>query len=97
MAVIVLAGGEISDEEDVHRVLRRELDLGAYYGGNLAALRDRLSADVSRPLRIVWRDAATSRAAMGETTYSKIVAVFHEVEEQDLAFRLDERFEFVAE
>jgi ribonuclease inhibitor len=50
---VVIDGREVRTEADLHRILERPLELGEYYGRNLAALRDRLLTDVPRLERLV--------------------------------------------
>ncbi|HWJ09668.1 MAG TPA: barstar family protein [Nocardioides sp.] len=94
MAVVELDGESIYSEADVHRALERELEFGGYYGGNLAALRDRLLTDVPRPIRIVWRNATLSRSRLGESSFAKIIEVFEDAARQDADFDWEDRFEF---
>ena len=94
---IVIDGGSIGDEMDFHRAVARQVDLGEYYGWNLAALRDRFEVDVPRPVRLVWRNSEISRQNLGAETFSRIQRVLEEVVDQDLSFGWDERFEFVLE
>jgi len=91
---ITLFGNTIKNEGDLHRVLSEQLDFGPYYGRNLAALWDRLTTDVERPVQLIWKDADSSRAAMGEETFEKIVKLFRDVEEQDRNFGRTEAFTF---
>jgi ribonuclease inhibitor len=91
---IRICGAEVQTELDMHRTLERQLEFGEYYGRNLAALRDRLLTDVPQPVRIVWLDSRISRSRLGEEVFSKIVGVFAEAADQDLAFGWSERFEF---
>ncbi|MFI6423871.1 barstar family protein [Promicromonospora sp. NPDC050880] len=94
MAEIRIEGRSVTTESDVHRVLAEQLDLGPWYGRNLAALHDRLSTDVDRPLRIIWLDSATSRSRLGADLFDDIVAVLRDVARQDLDLGWVERFEF---
>jgi len=59
----------------VHRSLERQLELGEYYGRNIAALRDRLLTDVPPPVRIVWLGSRIRPSRLGENTFDKIVGV----------------------
>ncbi len=93
---VIIQGNEISCEEDLHKFLRERLDFGPYYGNNLAALRDRLSSDVERPVCLIWRNAGSSREALGRELFDRIIGIFQFVEEQDNSFGWDERFTFTA-
>lgn len=94
MAEVVIDGDAVHSEVDVHRDLARQLEFGEFYGSNLSALRDRLLADVPRPVRIVWVSSGRSRERLGEPLFSSIVEVFEEVAQQDLDFGWTDRFEF---
>ncbi|WP_033037945.1 barstar family protein [Streptomyces monomycini] len=85
-------GATIRTTADLHSALSRALDFGPYYGGNLAALWDRLTTDVERPVELVWSDSELSRAAMGETEFAKVRDLLLRVQEQDLADGGTERF-----
>lgn len=91
---VELDGRAIRTARDFHNALAQELDLEPYYGKNLDALWDVLSASVERPLALVWLDAQSSRAAMGEG-FDAIVEVLRRVEEQDRRLGWTERFELI--
>ncbi|WNG33076.1 barnase inhibitor [Archangium violaceum] len=91
--LVELDGSRIKSERDFHEQLSRKLDFGPYYGRNLDALWDRLSADVERPVKLIWKDAEVSRLALG-AVFDRIVSILRRVEEQDRTFGLAERFEF---
>ncbi|QRK12081.1 barstar family protein [Archangium violaceum] len=91
--LVELDGSRLRSERDFHEQLARMLDFGPYYGRNLDALWDRLSADVERPVKLVWKDAEVSRLAMG-AVFDRIVRILRKVEEQDRTCGLRERFEF---
>src|SRR5262245_50403421 len=92
-----LQGNSIKSEGDLHQALDEIFDFGPYYGRNLAALWDRLTTDVPRPVHLIWADSALSRAKMGEDTFIGIVKVFQDVEQQDRDLERTERFVFVCE
>ena len=91
---ITLEGKDIRCEIDLHRLLRDKLDFGPYYGENLAALHDRLSNDIERPVTLIWKNSGTSRDSLGDDLYEKIIEVFRYIEEQDKSFGWVERFTF---
>ncbi|WP_408896857.1 barstar family protein [Nocardioides sp. R1-1] len=94
MADVTINGAEIYTEADLHRSLEVQLEFGEYYGRNLAALRDRLLADVPRPVRLVWEHSDISRARLGDDLFDKVRAVLEEVVEQDVEFGWEDRFEY---
>ena len=87
-------GEAILSEGNFHDVLAEALDLSGYYGGNLTALWDVLSTDVERPVRLVWKNSAVSRAAMG-SSFDRLVDVLRRVEKQDIEWNLPDGFELV--
>lgn len=44
---IILDGNEMTNREELHAYLKKELDLPEYYGNNLDALKDCLTMDFS--------------------------------------------------
>ena len=65
MKTAILNAREISGREALHAALAAQLDFPDWYGGNLDALYDLLSA-ASRPCAVVIRDAPALEAALGE-------------------------------
>jgi len=53
MRTIVLDGSLMATREEAHAYLSRRLGLPDYYGNNLDALYDILSADLMEPTRLV--------------------------------------------
>ena len=53
MRTIVLDGSRMTTQEEVHDYLSRRLGLPDYYGSNLDALYDILSADLPESTRLV--------------------------------------------
>ncbi len=94
---VILPGNAIKSEGDLHRLLSEKLDFGPYYGSNLAALWDRLTTDVERPVRLIWKDADLSRAEIGNELFVKIVDMFRDVEEQDRELGRADIFTFIIE
>jgi ribonuclease inhibitor len=94
MMDVIIEGSQVSSELDLHRTLERQLEFGDYYGRNLAALRDRLLADVPRPVSLMWRDSELSRSQLGDELFSRIWAILEEVAEQDRSFGWEDRFEY---
>ena len=90
---ITIDGSAMRSEADLHEYLAESLALGDYYGRNLNALWDRLTADVERPLEIVWINASKSRGHLGETQ-DKMEELFREVEAYDKGLNLHECFHF---
>jgi ribonuclease inhibitor len=89
---VTIDGSQIRCESDLHDFLARELDFGPYYGRNLDALWDCLSADVERPVVLVWEKSEVSRTLLGVEVFERISSVLIRVMDQDDSFGLDERF-----
>ncbi|MEW2130355.1 barstar family protein [Streptomyces sp. NPDC005435] len=93
MAINVEINGEkINSPQEFHRVLAEKLDFGPYYHPNLAALWDRLSTDVERPVALTWRNAENSRDAMGAAAFDDLRNLLLRVERQDEDFGREDRF-----
>ncbi|WP_373541238.1 barstar family protein [Chamaesiphon sp.] len=91
---VELNGQKIHTESDFHRQIAEILDFGAYYGHNLDALWDRLTVDVERPVKLVWRDSGRSRDRLGQETFNLIINILTKVQTNDLKAGDDDRFEF---
>ncbi|MEQ9867287.1 barstar family protein [Pectobacterium aroidearum] len=94
MSEIILDGVSIKTELDFHNAMSDLLDFGPYYGRNLDALRDRLSNDVERPVKIVWVNSDYSKSCLGEC-FNKIVQIFEQTKQQDIQFNWDEKFDYI--
>lgn len=92
--IIVIDGNTIHSERDLHNFLKNELKLGDFYGYNSAALWDRLTTDVERPVQIEWENSEQSRVALGDAMFSKYVKLFNDVAEQDALHGWEDRFVF---
>ena len=66
MRRVMIDGGGIATPNDVYDAFSAQLALAPEFGRNLDALWDVLTVDVVGPLEIVWRDAARSRARLGD-------------------------------
>lgn len=94
MREIILDGTNIENEHDFHEVMSALLAFGPYYGGNLDALRDRLSNDVERPVTIIWLNSEQSKKYLGEC-FDRIVQIFEQTKQQDIQFKWDEKFDYI--
>ncbi|MBK3629688.1 barstar family protein [Streptomyces sp. MBT49] len=90
--IVEIHGESIGSPDAFHRVLAEELDFGPYYRPNLAALWDRLSADVERPVELVWRDSEASKDAMGVSAFGDLRDLLLRVQQQDEDFGWEDRF-----
>lgn len=91
---VQLDGNKIATAADFHRQITALLGFDPYYGHNLAALWDRLSRDVPRPVHLVWAAAPVSREAMGSTAFDSIERVLRAAADEDAALGQDDRFTY---
>jgi ribonuclease inhibitor len=78
---IILEGSKIANKQDFHQQLKVILELPDYYGGNLDALWDCLTAWVNMPMTLVWEDFAQSKAVLGDY-FDKCVSFFQKSMEE---------------
>ena len=89
---IVIDGEAVKSVGDFHTILARELSL-TYYGRNLDAMWDALTADWESPICLVWKKSRASSEALGEK-FGQIVDVLERIKEQDEALGMPETFQF---
>lgn len=94
--VIRIDGTLINSEKDFHREISSALDFGPYYGNNLDALWDMLSAGVAGGVVLHWKDSDISRQRLG-SIFDTIIRLFNETKALDEKLELVERFEFILE
>jgi len=87
MRTIILDGGNIDDIDQLHAVLKEELALPDYYGGNLDALWDSLTGWADMPLTVRWVRFEESEKKLGEYGRS-LLELFRDAEEEIDGFRL---------
>lgn len=87
-------GSLIVNEGDFHREIARAIGFGEYYGNNLDALWDTLSADVERPVVLTWKNSDISKDRLGDT-FERIVSILTRVKLQDERWGLADRFDFL--
>ncbi len=73
-----LRGKSISSSQEFYDQISQALGFPDYFGRNLDALWDVLTGDVEGPVKIVWKDAAASKAALGKD-FEKIKTLLKEV------------------
>ena len=84
---IILNGSEIKTERDLHDALKKQLDFPEYYGNNLYALWDCLTAWVEMPLTIIWQDYGISQKNLGEYA-DKTLMTFQDAEKEVDGFHI---------
>lgn len=90
---VELNGLEIRSERDFHRCLSIVLGVQGYYGNNLDAMWDLLSAGVERPLVLIWKDHHFSKKNMGKD-FDDVIKVLNRVVGQDERFGWTDRFSY---
>lgn len=93
---IRIDGEKIKSEKDFHQELALGLGVQGFYGCNLDALWDLLSASVERPITLRWENAQVSRENLGEI-FEQIVGILERVKKQDENFGWKERFTYELE
>ncbi len=63
--ILEIDGRDIRTASDFHDRLMVAPGMPDFYGRNFAALNDVLNGFIERPFKIVWRNAAVSRANLG--------------------------------
>ncbi len=91
MKTAILRGREIADKGALHSLLAEQLDFPDYYGGNLDALYDLLTAATS-PITIFIEDQAELRQHLGAGYYDKFMAVLKDAESPILMVKTGESF-----
>lgn len=82
MSVRICELHHIISLEQFYDELTRQLHLPAHFGRNLDALYDSLSADVSGPFEIIWRDTEQSRQQLGADLYATLLEILQSVAEE---------------
>lgn len=93
---VEIDGSEIKSDADFHAALISALPIPTFYGRNLDALWDVLTSMLERPVLLVWKRSAASRAAMPER-FERIVDVLREAEKRDREAERKDRFELLLE
>lgn len=83
-----LNGKNIRNVDEFHKAIKSGLDLPEYYGENLDALWDVLTAWVEMPLTIIWRDFDLSKKFMGQDA-DRIIKFFEDVETEVKGFKVE--------
>ena len=79
---ITIDGEVIGTEREFHRAFSSALGIENFYGENLHALWDVLSAGIERPVSLTWKQSDKSKLALG-ADFEAIVEVLRRVEVQD--------------
>ncbi len=80
-----LQGKSIGSVEEFYDQISRRLGFPAHFGRNLDALWDVLTTDVKGPVKIVWKNSASSKDSLGKD-FERISALLRDVakEREDL-------------
>ncbi|WFR61256.1 barstar family protein [Paenibacillus amylolyticus] len=88
MSNIQIDGYNIHTKEELHQVLRNQLELDENYGGNLDALWDVLTGAVSMPLTVQWLGFEKSKEILGDYA-DKVIELLRDVEAEIQGFTLE--------
>ena len=91
---ILIDGDTVKTANDFHRAFSSALGTDIFYGENLHALWDVLSASIERPVTLTWKRSDKSKKTLGPD-FDAIVDVLRRVELQDMKFGWTDRFSFV--
>ena len=83
----VLDGKAVLSVDRFYDEISAQLGFPSYFGRNLDALWDVLTADIEGPIELVWKDPGSSRQAMGRD-FDRVVRVLREVDRKRKDFRL---------
>jgi ribonuclease inhibitor len=85
---VLIDGKKILTVEQLHHALKESLQLPEYYGENLNALWDCLTAWVEFPLKIRWENFEKSREFLGDFA-DDLLELFQEAEEELDGFTIE--------
>ena len=93
---IHIDGDALTTASDFHRAFASALGIESFYGENLHALWDVLSASAQRPLKLTWENSSKSKRVL-RADFDAIVHVLRRVELQDEKYGWEDRFSFALE
>ena len=88
MREVVFDSSHVERLDQLHSELARIFDFPDYYGANLDALYDCLSADVALPLRIIWKNYNITRSKLGKDV-EKVLKVMKDFAKEEPDFTLE--------
>ncbi|MBH5329775.1 barstar family protein [Eikenella sp. S3360] len=91
-----IIGSKIYTEQDFHNQITKIFCVEGFYGKNLDALWDLLSANVERPVMLIWQDSQFSKDQLG-SKFFEIVEILERVKRQDRRCQLKEKFDYSLE
>ncbi|QKG56371.1 barstar family protein [Hymenobacter sp. BRD128] len=81
MKTVVLPGRQLATRDELHDWLNEALAF-PYYGRNLDALWDLISATIPLPVTLIWQDFAHSQLLLGDYA-DRTLQVFQEAADLD--------------
>lgn len=84
--LVVIDGKKINSIDLFHECLKKKLNFPEYYGANLDALWDMLTAWVSLPLTIIVKNCNALKSGLGDSYYSSLINILEKAEEELAGF-----------
>ena len=84
---VTLQGKAIRSLDEFYSEIARKLHFPDYFGRNLDALWDVLTADVKGPVELVWEESEASKKSMGKD-FEKVAALLRDVEKDRKDFKV---------
>jgi ribonuclease inhibitor len=76
-----LPGKSIRTLDRFYDEIARLFHFPDYFGRNLDALWDLLTADIKGPVELIWEDSATSKKSMGKD-FARVSALLRDIEKE---------------
>ena len=90
MKTVTLPGHQLTTRNELHSWLAEALKFPIYYGRNLDALWDLISATIPLPVTVIWEDFAQSQLLLGDYA-DKTLEVFQEAASLQEGFHIEVR------
>lgn len=82
MNKLVIDGKKFENEKMLHNFFKKELDLPDYYGMNLNALWDCITAWIDLPIMIIWTNLEESKKRLGEKFVTDLIDLFESAKKE---------------
>jgi ribonuclease inhibitor len=92
---VIFDGNKITSEREFHKEFARAFDLGPFYGKNLNAFWDVLSAGLGQ-IELVWENSEVF-ASIDPQKFEQIVGLFEEKRLMDIQYNFPYKFTYSLE